>query len=562
MTTGAGHERARAEWQQASDYIKITDQSLLLFCLYSHFDDIRSAAATLSQPPQQITVRRDEFQIFSRLRQTSGPERQTFFVVVPVELGDTMPAFGRYLDLHREELLNSPDAVVIWLPASLIAAFVHAAPNFWAWNSGGIFEVEGIADPVPNTPPLFPGNFSETSSTFAEMYAGTPPDQLQERLAIELDSLANERRRDKARPERIARLLMRVEELYGYLGKHIDALKATEEAVQLYRQLAEQNPTAFLPDLALSLNNLGVRYNALGRREEALTVTEEAVSIRRVLAEKNPDAFNPGLAGSLNNLGAFYDALGRREEALTVTEEAVSIRRVLAEKNPEAFNPDLAGSLNNLGIRYNALGRREEALTVTEEATDIYRVLAENNPDAFNPDLAMSLNNLGAFYDALGRREEALTVTEEAVSIRRVLAEKNPEAFNPDLAGSLNNLGIRYNALGRREEALTVTEEATDIYRVLAENNPEAFNPDLAMSLNNIGDIFKSLGKMEMGLPKYAEALKIIKKYTKNYPDKYRRFLHWYSSDYLSACEATKSQPDPELLLGLDELLNRETAPE
>jgi hypothetical protein len=34
-------------------------------------------------------------------------------------------------------------------------------------------------------------------------------------------------------------------------------LKATEEAVKIYRKLSEQNPQAFLPDLATSLNNLG-----------------------------------------------------------------------------------------------------------------------------------------------------------------------------------------------------------------------------------------------------------------------------------------------------------------
>ena len=44
-----------------------------------------------------------------------------------------------------------------------------------------------------------------------------------------------------------------------------DALAPTEEAVQLYRELAADNP-AYLPDLASALNNLGIRYSEVGRR--------------------------------------------------------------------------------------------------------------------------------------------------------------------------------------------------------------------------------------------------------------------------------------------------------
>ena len=84
------------------------------------------------------------------------------------------------------------------------------------------------------------------------------------------------------------------------------------------------------------------------------------MTIRRELAKTNP-AFRPDLARSLNNLGIGYSDLGRRAEALAPTEEAVSIYRELATTNP-AFRPDLASSLNNLGIRYSELGRRAEAL--------------------------------------------------------------------------------------------------------------------------------------------------------------------------------------------------------
>ena len=90
---------------------------------------------------------------------------------------------------------------------------------------------------------------------------------------------------------------------------------------------------------------------ALGRREEALAAAEEAVRLYRALAEACPDAFTTHLAWSLATLATMLGALGRREEALAAAEEAVRLCRALAEERPDAFTPDLALSLNTLANR-------------------------------------------------------------------------------------------------------------------------------------------------------------------------------------------------------------------
>ncbi|SNB74288.1 Anaphase-promoting complex subunit 5, partial [Thermoflexus hugenholtzii JAD2] len=77
------------------------------------------------------------------------------------------------------------------------------------------------------------------------------------------------------------------------MGRREEALTATQEAVELYRQLAAQHPQAFLPDLASSLTNLGAMLSELGRREEALQVIQEAVELYRQLAVQHPQAFLP-----------------------------------------------------------------------------------------------------------------------------------------------------------------------------------------------------------------------------------------------------------------------------
>jgi len=58
--------------------------------------------------------------------------------------------------------------------------------------------------------------------------------------------------------------------------------------VELRRKLAERHPDAFLPNLAMGLNNLGNRLSEVGRQEEALNATREAMELRQKLAERKP----------------------------------------------------------------------------------------------------------------------------------------------------------------------------------------------------------------------------------------------------------------------------------
>ncbi len=324
---------------------------------------------------------------------------------------------------------------------------------------------------------------------------------------------------DEASSARLAVSLNNLGIHLGKLGQREAALKATREAVDSYRELAEPRPDAFLPELATSLNNLGNGLSELGQREAALEATREAVEIRRELAEARPDAFLPDLAASLNNLGVMLSELGQREAALEATREAVDSYRKLAEARPDAFLPELATSLNNLGSRLSELGQREAALKASREAVSSYRELAEARPDAFLPDLAASLNNLGNRLSELGQREAALKASREAVEIRRELAEARPDAFLPDLTTSLNNLGNNLSKLGQREAALEATREAVEIRRELAEARPDAFLPDLAASLNNLGAKLRELGRREAALEATREAVGIRRELAKGRPD-------------------------------------------
>jgi tetratricopeptide (TPR) repeat protein len=114
--------------------------------------------------------------------------------------------------------------------------------------------------------------------------------------------------------------------------------------VELYRRLAAQHPDAFLPDLAMSLNNLGNRLSEMGRRAEALQATQEAVDLYRRLAAQHPDAFLPDLARSLGAYGLVLRGLGRSAEAAAAFAEGLRAILPFARALPAAFG-GLAGAL-------------------------------------------------------------------------------------------------------------------------------------------------------------------------------------------------------------------------
>ncbi|MFJ6154278.1 tetratricopeptide repeat protein, partial [Micromonospora profundi] len=155
------------------------------------------------------------------------------------------------------------------------------------------------------------------------------------------------------------------ETINGLLPEH--SLDLDPAAALLAQHLLDHTEGG--PELhARHSSNLATRLANMGRREQALDPAEEAVTIWRRLAEDNPDAYLPNLAMSLSNLGTFLSQLGRREQALALAEEAAGICRRLAEDNLDAYLPNLGLSLSNLGSSLSELGRREQALALAEEA--------------------------------------------------------------------------------------------------------------------------------------------------------------------------------------------------
>jgi tetratricopeptide (TPR) repeat protein len=240
------------------------------------------------------------------------------------------------------------------------------------------------------------------------------------------------------------------------------ALENFPDLMKKARKMAEKDKR-LLPDLATTLNNLGVALYDKGSLDEAIDKLEEALKIRRDLAEKD-EIFLPDLAMTLGILEIVLYDKGSPDKTIERLEDVLKIRRDLAEKD-EKFLPDLAGTLNSLGNALYDKGMLDEAVDKLEEALKIRRDLAEKDK-RFLPYLATTLNGLETvLYSILNEavdkleEDEAIDKLEEALKIRRDLAEKD-EIFLPNLAETLNNLGLALYKKGMLDEAMERYDEA------------------------------------------------------------------------------------------------------
>ena len=243
--------------------------------------------------------------------------------------------------------------------------------------------------------------------------------------------------------------------------------------------------------------------------EKAINLYEMVLKELRELAKQNPEAYKPDVARTLNNLGILFSDTNKLKQAQDYYEEALEIHRELAEQNPEAYKPDVAMTLNNLGALLYATNDLKQAQDYYEEALEIRRELAEQNPEAYKPDVAMTLNNLGALLYATNKLKQAQDYYEEALEICRELAEQNPEAYKPYVAMTLNNLVIPYLELKKKGDAEKAYQGAHDIYQKLAGRHPGAYEIDYAGIL--------VMGFFLLGKPK--EDLEEAKAILGNYPE-------------------------------------------
>ncbi|MDD3653292.1 MAG: tetratricopeptide repeat protein [Desulfotomaculaceae bacterium] len=300
------------------------------------------------------------------------------------------------------------------------------------------------------------------------------------------------------------------------------------EALTIYGRLAEENPEAYLPTIAMAQNNLGAFYKASGNFAGAERAYREALDILSQMAEIDEDSYLPPVAMTQNNLGILYLNQGKLKQAEQALLEARTIYIQLADKHPDdhLYLSALATTQHNLGIFYRNTGKLEDAETSFQAASRIFVQLAELNPEVYLPALARIQNTMGVFYRDIGRPTEAEGAYYEALNIYNQLAGQRPDSFLPALAGTINNIAVLYGNTGKFDEAEKSFQSALQLFEKLANENPEVYLPVLAGTRVNLGNFYCDAGKIAEAKKTYREAIIIYGGLADKDPAKYVPYVN------------------------------------
>ena len=158
-----------------------------------------------------------------------------------------------------------------------------------------------------------------------------------------------------------------------YLQKQNQFPKAEQyyqKTIAIYRRLAQSNPQAYEPDVAMALNNFANLYKNTQRFSESEEMYKEALIIRRRLAQANPQAYEPALVRTLHNLAGLYKNTKRFKESEEMYKEALAIRRRQAQSNPQVYESDLAMILGNCSFMAIFMKHYAEAEQLAREGLE------------------------------------------------------------------------------------------------------------------------------------------------------------------------------------------------
>lgn len=330
--------------------------------------------------------------------------------------------------------------------------------------------------------------------------------------AVELFSRLQEENRHA--PSGLASSLEILGMALGNLGQSSAGLEAISRAVEIYRELRQEDPKSFRVSLGNSLYLLSSRLSELGKWREAHEAARQAAEIGRDIAEAEPSSFLPRFAEYLNNLGKQLYLVGEVETAAQVTQDATDILRKLHGSRPGVFQHRFAMKLSNQAALFTEIDQADAALQLADEAAAIYRELAVSNPIAYLEELILCLQSRAILLETMGRTDKAVAVSEEALSLRRRLSSQAAEHDGKEktrkaLSDSLELHGLRLKGIGRTREALLLLEEAVTLRRNLATERPSAFRLSLAQGLLNLANAHLPLGTFREAASAIDEAIEI-----------------------------------------------------
>lgn len=248
-------------------------------------------------------------------------------------------------------------------------------------------------------------------------------------------------------------------------------------SLNIKRELATENPSVYLKDVALTLGNLANIHLLKLELGKAESEYNEALKIRQELFKGGDEYQKFHVADVLMALGILNSDIAQEQndderfiKAIEYFEQALKTYESLTQdKNFVAFH--VAVCLNHLGLVYQRRKDLKKALKFAIKAKDLFEIIVKADP-AYLPQYANSLGVLGAIKCPLQKRS-AIEDFHQALEIFENLEKTSPKAFLPDIGIILNNIAIYYqNCFSYRNKSIEYAVESIVVLAPYLESKP------------------------------------------------------------------------------------------
>jgi hypothetical protein len=357
-------------------------------------------------------------------------------------------------------------------------------------------------------------------------------------------NFVNEARQNPALRVDLAATYSKIGTLAGEIGSNDEAIAAHENAIQLFRQLAADQPREadYRRRLAVSYNNLALLLQRSGRTDAARQAYDTAIRLQQALVDGAPNVgqYLGDLALSHANLGLLQSETSDMKAADASFQQAIGLQEHLLKLQPD--DPEqwrnLAASLNNLGARYVAQ-QPNRAAELYQQALACQTKAAALRPGElkYQSDVALTYNNLAAAQSRIGQLAAAAAAYGHAIAIRSELVRSAPakKSYRHDLAVSFNNLGLTQSTLRQPSAAERSYRQALGLQEALVKQNPQdlELRSSLGGIYNNLGMVLEDQRRAAEACQSYAQAVECQTVAQAHAPQvsRYRLFLskHYYN---------------------------------
>lgn len=333
--------------------------------------------------------------------------------------------------------------------------------------------------------------------------------------------------------ERLANASVGHEPLHSIWRTHLayhlwEAQRYTEALVQVdwaRESTAASRDHSVIPKhiLADTFHILSLILDNLGRGAEALKACDDSLALWRELAATGDAAARGGLGLCLNQRALL---LKDSKESVGDLREAESTYRVLVKSSFVEFGDHLARILFNLSTREKDPRRACELL---RESVDIRRELAAKEPWRYEAGLALSLHQYAVTLQKVKHHTQAAQFISEAIQIREKMVQVNPARF---AAPFLASLWSKAFIAGHAGDQNIIAEAANAAVRCEALFDERTLSGDEALA--ELGRTYAHIGYMtanvgadvRLGVKVCTSAVSILESLQRKEPDEWNARRH------------------------------------